>query len=70
MTKEQADTIVQKAREDGYGVSLYDDYSGRCMYGEETCAVSFNERYEFDQFFDDHKLEHRTDNLGLGMIVY
>lgn len=65
MTKSEAIKIAAK-----YDGELYDGYSGRGMYGEETTAVKLD-RYAFCNFQKSKDAKkYRTDNLGLNFIIY
>lgn len=66
MTKAQARAMVKRINaKEGDGVAkLYEGYSGRCMYGEQTFGV------ELPGWAIPRGCKHRQDNMGLDMIVY
>lgn len=79
MKKEAAEVITQ------YGGEIYEDYSGRGMFGSKTDAVTFDSEREFmnaiaEVMVSDDEDERelvaeairniRSDSLGLGVIYY
>ena len=64
MTKQQAKNLIKRIEDNGGEANLYEGYSGRGMFGEQTYGVMCG-RYDVPK-----KHKHRTDNMGLDMIVY
>ena len=85
MQKKIAKLLQERLEELGFDVRYHDRYSGRCMYGETTHAIS-GEFSDSDiavaacGLFDDGDAQDAglvpggftfvTDNLGLGTIYY
>ena len=77
MNLDQAERIVSNLQGKGYEATVYEDYSGRCMYGE-TCVGISGERdmaseiaYEWAQEdYPKKDMPIREDSLGLGSIYY
>ena len=81
MNKELAERIVDNAP---YGVDLYEDYSGRGMYGEKTTAIKCDDAGDLIAAFAQAVLDDpdngeqvvqaarqlRFDSLGKGMVAY
>ena len=61
-----AQNIVKKMEAEGCEASVYEDYSGRGMYGRNTAGVNVG------QYDHGHKLvkRFRCDSLGKGYIYY
>lgn len=86
MTKEQAQFLYDAGDDSGLDVKIRDDYSGRGMFGKETCAIegdfSMGELLcaviEYVRFLDEEEREEipemprsfREDSMGLGIIIY
>lgn len=64
MTKDQAKGIIRRLKAKGEEPRIYENYSGRFMYGEKTCGVVIG-RYSSYQ-----NKKFRSDNLGLDTIIY
>jgi len=75
ITREQADDIAS-----GVDGEVYDDYSGRYMYGA-TCVGFSGDFTDFalavamSRVLDEYELESlaemvRSDSMGLGVVVY
>ena len=76
--------LARQLEDDGYEVTVHDDYSGRCMYGETVPALSgdfppgalagaaLQVCADFDYSAAEVRdlLPHRQDSLGRGVIVY
>jgi len=65
MTKRKADQMVKRLKARGFEATVYEGYSGRCMFGDKTWAVTT----------DAHPSEAgsrdlRSDNMGLGFVYY
>jgi hypothetical protein len=60
----------------GYEADLYDDYSGRSMYGSETTGVTTDARPsdmdEMEEAMEEAEIEppFRKDNMGMDYIYY
>lgn len=61
-----AKAMVKRINErDGEGTArLYENYSGRCMYGSTTTGVVL------PGWAIPKRNKHRVDNMGLDMILY
>ncbi len=66
MTPAQAKSLVRRIKQSGGDARIYEDYSGRFMYGEKTTGVVIG-RYSF---YDFKKSKYRSDSLGFDTIVY
>lgn len=82
MDKRAAELIVRAGQELGFQCEIYEDYSGRFMYGEKTTGMTFDSINEvIAAAFEAGKLAQcedlditpgnlRHDSMGLGIIVY
>jgi hypothetical protein len=77
LTLEAATMIVDYMGDDETGISIYEAYSGRGMYGETVVGFSANYdcRLEISEAIADLGLPRtivprRVDDLGLGVILY
>ena len=73
MTTEQRDKMIRTCNKNDIAFKTYDGYSGRFMYGRTTQALTVES--VIDMGFLVKKAEKkgidlRTDQLGLGFIVY
>ena len=79
MTKEVAELLTK------YQGEIYENYSGRGMFGRETTGITYEHKQEFYDSIadvmeegDQEELEQvgeflrnvKFDNMGLGVIVY
>lgn len=64
MEKIKALKLIKKLKMEGYNASLYEDYSGRGMFGRTTFGVITDARNV------SPKIKLRRDNLGLDYIYY
>lgn len=58
--------------DNGFDVSLREDYSGRGMFGATTFAIVLSSRYDLN---DARKVcprlcETRWDSMGMGVVLY
>lgn len=67
MTKGQATKLINRLREQGHEAEVYEEYSGRCMYGQTTTGV-VTDAHPTNTLGSRSK--HRWDNLGLRYIIY
>ena len=86
MEMELAEKLVFVLNECGFDASVYENYSGRCMYGKSTPGVDTEASIGdiltsvimfADEFIDRSNYplfndikKIRSDQLGLGMIYY
>lgn len=84
MELELAKKLVELLEDSGEEASLYEEYSGRCMYGRTTAGVVCHGMGDIlkvvienaDQFVEDDYPMHdtvgtfRTDSMGMSTIVY
>lgn len=79
MDKKIAEIIVKACHANGYEAEIYEGYSGRGMYGEETVGVTVDNKSELiESIINDSELFDglsfagglRHDSLGLGIIIY
>lgn len=86
MTKEQAQFLYDAGNDAGLDLEIRDSYSGRGMFGEETCAVEGDFTMgellcavvEYVRFLNEEGQEDipemprsfREDSMGLGIIIY
>ena len=74
MDIENARKIVEELQWEGidHDAKVYDDYSGRGMYGEQTAAVVTHDPDQAKRLMGKLGIEDymRTDNLGLQYVVY
>ena len=82
MDRDAAIAINDALQNDGYDSYIYDDYSGRGMYGATTTGVVINDGGPQDVLAacvnnasdiaeaDVDVDGFRTDNMGLGYIIY
>ena len=72
MTLEDAQKIVDKAEEEGLDVTLYENYSGRGMFGATTSGVvgSTVDITEAATLAGLRARTFRWDNMALDMIAY
>ena len=87
MERELAKAIVEAADwADVHGIELYEDYSGRGMYGAKTTAVKAESISDLitalisgaeaffelgiENVFEDLTHDFKTDSLGTGIVVY
>lgn len=86
MQKELAERLEHILFNGGYEVNLRDDYSGRCMYGKETHAISgdfsISELLSLvleavkhgtlteDDLSDIKRFGLSQDSMGLGVVIY
>lgn len=64
MTLKTAEKLVARINSEGGNAKLYEDYSGRGMYGDVTTGVVFSgSHYTFTR-------KYRSDNLGMNTIIY
>ena len=78
MDKQVAKRIVDACKNQGHNADIYEGYSGRCMYGEETVGVTVDNKSELIQsiineseLFDGLNInELRSDSMGLETIIY
>lgn len=72
MTLEDAKKIVETAEQDDSGITLYENYSGRGMFGKKTAGVVGN-RTEIEDAAEQAGVNvslFKWDNMGLDMIAY
>ena len=68
MRKSTAEKIVQKLQDAGYRASVYENYSGRGMYGRTVMGIDTDaDPVSFKRI---SKRAMRSDNLGMGYIYY
>jgi hypothetical protein len=84
MTRDLAEVILEACHKEELDCELFEDYSGRCMYGKKTTGISGDVTIvdilaaviaNADLFVLDGEAifcseELRQDQLGLGNIVY
>jgi len=83
MTKEQANWLYEAMENEGMECSIMPDYSGRCMYGKTTYAISCDNvldlmvaaiREALEGSEEDSEIFERwhpsMDQLGLGVVIY
>ena len=84
MTKEHAEALVEASEGSENELTIFEGYSGRGMYGEQTWGVSGSHRgfiragFIASRDFDEEEAEDfmeeissiRTDSLGLDIIFY
>ena len=81
MERELAEKLVDKLLDIGDDAELYEDYSGRGMFGMTTTGVVFSEYNKlFEAFYllgvedgdyNDYNFSSlRIDNMGLRYIIY
>lgn len=72
---EEAEQIVEAMQNDGYDASVYEDYSGRGMFGE-TCVGIVTDCPTLVGFYcgkaglDVESVPERQDSMGFDVIVY
>jgi len=68
MTREQAKRIIRRVNQrDGEGAAtLYENYSGRGMFGQTTCGVVLSS-YAVTEL---DKKKFRRDSMGKDVILY
>ena len=77
MKLDDALTLIEFLEDEGYNATLYEDYSGRCMYGNVTVGVTTDmqpvemEEAE-EQLEEGYQIDYsfRSDNMGLDYIYY
>ncbi len=75
MTLEQAKKIVAVLEAEGIEASVYENYSGRCMYGATCTGIVCDDLIAVGHAAGKAKVKmadrpKRHDNLGLSMIIY
>ena len=80
MTLDQAQKVVEYLEDNcmAYRPSVYEDYSGRGMYGRTVAAISVDYEsevayigYAFGALdFDPDDIPTRTDSMGRSIIIY
>lgn len=61
--------LAQKILEEDAEYELYEDYSGRGMFGNTTTAIVVPNRQDV-RFLKEDYPELKSDNLGLKYILY
>ncbi len=76
MTRTDALKLVDAATAAGIQAKVYDGYSGRGMFGEQTTAVRFDGAEDLTEARIElarqgrEILKPRTDSLGRGIVAY
>jgi len=77
MKLDEALQLIEFLGDEGYDAKLYEDYSGRAMYGNVTTGVTTAMRpvemeEAEDRLENDYEIDHsfRFDNMGLDYIYY
>jgi len=72
MKKSDCEKIVKYLHENFEKAELHEDYSGRGMFGEKTCAVEVENPSNVAIAMKDLKMckGFNTDNLGFNYICY
>lgn len=75
MTKEQAEKVVAILEKEGIEASVYENYSGRCMFGATCVGIVCGDLLAVGSAMAKAKIPakdrpRRQDNMGLDMIVY
>ena len=72
MRKTNAEAIVDYLEDKGITAEVYQDYSGRGMYGTTTTAVVTKDPFDVARAMGALDIDDsdRRDNMGMDMIVY
>ena len=76
MDRSAAIDLMNFLQEEGYEADLYDDYSGRGMFGSETTGVTTDARPDsmdkMEEAMEEAEIDpcFRKDNMGLDYIYY
>jgi hypothetical protein len=85
MTQKTAELLIESAYNAGINAEIYENYSGRGMYGTTTTGITIENELEFalavaetarnatDEEYDTlcNELKRlRTDSLGFNIIIY
>ena len=71
MDKAKAEKIVAMLQDEGFTARVYDDYSGRGMYGKTTTAVVSNDLSRALAVAGKKGVKRpQWDQLGKGYIIY
>ena len=67
MELNDAQDLIDILQGEGYEAELYENYSGRGMYGNTTIGVTTDAR---PHTIEDMNIGCRSDNMGLDYIYY
>lgn len=73
MTTSELSSVESLAEQSNIATTLYDGYSGRCMYGEKTAALVVKSRGDLNRLCKRARgrgIYLRTDSLGMDYIAY